>query len=215
MSHLEAFIPSCEAYGWTGGPEFKTTITALRNGRERRNAEWAQPSYRFSLPFLNIDQDSYTGILNHFLSCHGQLHAFLYRNPLDDMATDEVFGAGDGSQTAFQLRKVSSVDGVIMERDVTALFTPGPNGTAVPDDPVITVNGTPEAVTVDHERGVVTFASAPAGGAVLRWSGRFAHWVRFAQDWLPFSIDNRSGDSYVQNGTIDLIEVPPPLEPVS
>lgn len=215
MSHIEAFIPACEAYGWAGGPEFKTDIQSLRNGRERRNAEWAQPTYRFTLPFLNIDHDIYVGILNHFLACRGQLHSFLYRNPLDDEASDALFGLGDGTQTDFQLRTISTVDGVSMERDVTALYVPGANGAAVKSDPEVTVNGTPTAVTIDHERGVVVFAAAPAPGAVLRWSGRFAHWVRFAQDWLPFSIDNRSGDSYVQNGTVDLLEVPPPLESVS
>lgn len=212
MSHLLSFIPACEAYGWAGGPEFKTSITALRNGRERRNAEWSQPTYRFTLPFQNIDQESYSGILNHFLACHGQLHSFLYLNPLDDEATNAMFGLGDGTQTDFQLRAISTVDGVSMERDVTALYVPGANGSAVEADPVVTVDGTPTVVTVDHARGIVIFSAAPSPGAILRWSGKFAHWVRYAQDWLPFSIDNRSGDSYVQNGTVDLLEVPPPLE---
>lgn len=215
MSHLFAFIPACEAYGWQGGPEFKTTITALRNGRERRNAEWSQPTYRFTLPFLNIDQESYAGILNHFLACHGQLNAFLYRNRLDAVAADEVFAVADGTKAAFQLQKISTVDGVVMRRDVTALYVPGANGVAVGATVAVTVNGSPAAPTIDPQTGIVTFDAAPSAGAILRWSGQYAHWVRFAQDWLPFSIDNRSGDSYVQNGTIDLIEVPPPLESVS
>lgn len=210
--HLQAFIPACEGYSWSGGPEFNTSVVQLRNGRERRNAEWAQPIYRFTLPFNNILQGTYAGILNHFLSCHGQLHCFLYRNPLDDIATNEAFGIGDGTTVAFQLRKVSTTDGVSMQRDVTALFTPGVNGAAADATPTVTVDGTPTAVTVDYERGIVVFSVAPSPGAVLRWSGRFAHWVRYAQDWLPFSIDNRSGGEYVNNGSVDLIEAPPPVE---
>ncbi|WP_202844807.1 DUF2460 domain-containing protein [Luteimonas saliphila] len=212
MAHLEAFIPACAAYGWVGGPEFKTEVLQLRNGKKRKNGEWSQPIYRFTLPFNNISQGMYLGILNHFLACHGQLHTFLYRNPLDSAANDEAFAVGDGTTTVFQLKKVSNVDGVFMQRDVTALFVPGDNGSAVQASIEVTEDTVPAMATVDYERGLVAFDSPPELGAILRWSGDFAHWVSFAQDWLPFSIDNRSGAEYVNNGTIDLIEEDPPEE---
>ena len=48
------------------------------------------------------------------------------------------------------------------------------------------------------------------GGEILRWSGSFSVWVRFDNDRLPFSIDSRSGGDFVVNGSVDLLEMPPP-----
>ena len=60
--------------------------------------------------------------------------------------------------------------------------------------------------------GVLTFTAAPANGAVLRWSGTFDVWVRFTDDYLPFSIDDRDASlEYRVNGSVGLIEVPPPV----
>jgi hypothetical protein len=53
----------------------------------------------------------------------------------------------------------------------------------------------------------VTFASAPANASVITWSGEFRVPVRFDNDYLPFSLDNRRSDGYANNGSIDLIEV--------
>lgn len=211
MAHLYAFIPACESYGWAGGPEFKTEIDGLRSGRNRRNGQWDLPKYKFSLPFRNIGQSEYATILNQFLVCKGQLHTFLYRNRLDDVAIDEPFGIGDGTTKEFQLSKVSLVDGVSFERPVFALFVPGAGGAAEEANVSVSAAGAPvSAVSIDHDRGRVVFDTAPALGAALTWSGRFAHWVRFAQDWLPFSIDNYSADEYVTNGTVDLVDDQPP-----
>jgi len=55
--------------------------------------------------------------------------------------------------------------------------------------------------------GSVVFASAPASGSILTWSGEFRVPVRFDIDSLPFSIDNRNGGGFVHNGSVDLIEV--------
>lgn len=67
------------------------------------------------------------------------------------------------------------------------------------------VDGTPTPATVTD--GVVTFDTAPGPGSVLSWSGEFRVPVRFATDTLPMTIDNRSGDRYVMNGSVELVEV--------
>lgn len=204
MTYLRAQIEACEAFGWEGGPEFRTRIVEMQNKRERRNADWAEARHRFTLPFQNIDPDRYANIKQMHLVCRGMLHAFLYRDPLDNEADDELFGVGDGTQTTFQLSKLSVIDGVTYQRNVYALpdVTPGFTVTAN-DSPV-------SAYTLDRDRGLITFDSPPANGSLLRWSGPFLVWVRFNQDWLPFSIDNRGPDGFAHNGTVDLMEVPPP-----
>lgn len=208
MTYLRAQIEACEAFGWEGGPEFRTRIVEMQNKRERRNADWAEARHRFTLPFQNIDPDRYANIKQMHLVCRGMLHAFLYRDPLDNEADDELLAVGDGTQTTFQLSKLSVIDGVTYQRNVYALpgVTPGF---------AVTANDAPVAsYTLDRDRGLITFDSPPANGALLRWSGPFLVWVRFNQDWLPFSINSRSANGFVHNGTVDLIEVPPP-EPES
>lgn len=216
MAYLKAYIPGCAGYGFSGGPEFKTRIKVLANGRERRNADWDNERNRYTLPFLNLSGEQYIPIRQHFQVCRGMLHNFLYQDPLDDQATNEQFALGDGVTQEFQLSKLSVTDGIFYQRTVTALYQEGPDGTAIDVTPVITVNGVVNgSVTFDRQRGTVLFAAAPANGAVLRWSGLFSVWVRFDQDWLPFSLDSQNRHGYAHNGSINLMETPPPEEVTS
>lgn len=203
--YLRAFIDACSAFGWSGGPEFKTLIVPMANKRERRNAEWAEGRHRYSIPFQNIDATQYRSVRQMFQVCRGQLHAFLYRDPLDMEADDEPIGFGDGTTATFQLSKLSVVDGVSYQRGVYAF--------ADDDTVTATVSGSSVPFTLDRDRGLITFDTPPALNAPIRWSGPFAVWVRFAMDWLPFSIDNRLGDGdYARNGSVDLLEVSAPVE---
>ena len=202
--YFDAYLDVCPAFGWEGGPSFETRLIGLANGRERRNGNWQQPRHKYSAPFHNITTEDYRKILTMFMACQGRLHCFRFRDELNYQADDQQFGVGNGSQTEFQLTTVFTVNGIPYGRNVYALV-----GT-----PVVTVNGTPTtAFSVDMDRGLLTFDSAPAGSAVLEWSGEFDVWVRFDNDDLPFSIDNRSPDAgQIINGSVNLIEVPPPPE---
>jgi uncharacterized protein (TIGR02217 family) len=210
--HLRAYIDACQAYGWSGSQDFNTRVTTLANGRERRNANASQGRHRYTVPFQNISREEYRSIRQMHEVCLGMLHAFLYFDPLANEADAQLFAVGDGATTQFQLSTLSVIDGVSYQRQVTALYRPGDNGEAVPSTVTVTVNGAPTVVTLNEDRGLVIFAAAPALGANLRWSGLFSVWVRFDSDTLPFSIDNRRGEGYAHNGTVTLIEVPPPEE---
>jgi uncharacterized protein (TIGR02217 family) len=210
--YVRAFIPTCEGYGWTGAPGFSTRIVTRLNGRERRNADWSQPQYSFSLPFVGLTQDRYAPIAQMFLNRMGAWGVFLYRNPLDYSALNEPFGVGDGTTTEFQLSKQSVIDGVVFTRYVRALYVPGNDGDGMTSTITVTVNGSPTAVTVDYDRGIVTFGAPPANLAALRWSGQFAHWVRFVSDKLPATIVSQNANSYIAETSVDLLEMPPPDE---
>lgn len=199
MSYLDAYLQPCPGYGWEGGPTFRTQIVELKSGRERRNAEWSRARHKFTAPFNNISKSAYRNIKQMHLVCRGMLHAFRFRDELDFQAVNEQFGTGNGTRRDFQLAKTSTLDGISYTREVFALA-------AVP---VITINGTPtSAFAVNTRTGKVIFDSAPADGAVLRWTGEFDIWVRFATDDLPFSIDNVDA----VNGSVSLLEVAPPDE---
>lgn len=201
--YIRKLIDACESFGWNGGPEFRTTIVEMANGRERRNGAWAHARHRYTLPFANIGPDEYRAIRQMFEVCRGALHSFLYRDPLDSIAENEAIGIGDGETSTFQFTKNSIIEGVVYQRLVTA-FTES-------DDVSVFVDGSEASgISMDRDRGILVFPSPPAEGSIITWSGSFALWVRFANDWLPFSVDNRNSEHLFATGSFDLIEVPPP-----
>ena len=204
MAYIDGYIEACAGFGWEGGPEFSTRVVTMANGFERRNGDWAEARRRYTLPFLNLSRDRYVPILQMFYVARGKLHCFRYRDPLDYEADNELIGFGNGTTDLFQLSKLSTIDGFSYQRNVYAI----PTGDTI----VVEINGSPTtAFTLDYERGLILFDSPPALNAEIRWSGIFDVWVRFDQDYLPFTIDNPDA----HNGQVVLIEMPPPEEEVS
>lgn len=214
--YVRAYIETCEAFGWEGGPGFNTRIVTKANGRERRNADWDQPQHSYSLPFMNLRQADYVPIKTMHLNRRGAWGVFLYRDRLDDYADDEIFAVATAGQTTFQLSKMSLIDGVPYLRKVFALYTPDPNnpGSALQSSITVTADNVAVGATFDYDTGVVTTTPRTAG-QTMRWTGEFSVWVRFTNDRLPFSIDNKNGNDFVVNGTVDLLEMPPPDEVTS
>jgi uncharacterized protein (TIGR02217 family) len=196
---IDAELEICPAYGWQGGPGFNTRIVTTQAWVERRNANNIECRHTFSLPLQNITDDAYLLYLKQvFMAARAQLHSFKAKDYSDFEADTEVFGEGDASTVTFQLAKISNWG---IASYVRLIRKPQPGV-------VITVNNVVTAATIDYSTGLVTFASAPASGAILRWTGEFRVPVRFNNDVLNTTIDNktRSGD-FLMNGSIDLIEV--------
>ena len=203
MAHLNAYLNDCIAYGFEGGPNFATQIIQLQNGREKRNALWAQAKHRYSASFLNISSEAYKELKRLHLVCRGQLHAFRFNDPLDNHVEDiENFAQGDGTTRSFQLSKTSVIDGVSYTRGI---YAPIDN-----DDFEVYINNVlTNQYTLDADRGIITFTgtNAPQIGDVIGWRGYFDVWVRFEQDDLPFTLDGPNA----RNGQVNLVEVAPPL----
>ena len=195
MTTINAELELCPGYGWQVQPEFNTLIKQLRSGRERRRSLWQYVKHRYVLPFQNITDDAYLAHLKSvFLVCRGSAESFLVKDYSDYIADQAVFGAGDGTETNFDLYIVSTFGSASYARRIF-----------YPVNPVFYVDGSPVAATFND--GVVTFDAAPGPGSVLSWSGEFRVPVRFATDTFPMTIDNRSGDHYVMNGSVELVEV--------
>lgn len=210
MTHLRAYIPAAQSWGWSGGPEFKTNIVAKLNREERRNADWSNPRHRFSLGLQHLPKARYRVLKQHQMVCQGSLRAFLFQDGLDDVADDDLFAIAEAGQQEFQLGCISEIDGISYQRKVFALYRPDPAnpGEALEVTPAITVDGVASpGWSVDHDRGKVTAPAPMTGGELLRWSGQFSVWVRYESDWLPMSYDQPEGIY----GSLDLIEVSPPI----
>ncbi|MGQ4661353.1 DUF2460 domain-containing protein [Lysobacter sp. F6437] len=199
MTFYATEIDTCPAYGWQGGPEFDTRIKALRNGHERRNGNWDQVRHRYTLPMQNKAATDYLSFVKSaHLAMRGQLHSFLVKDYSDFEVTAEPLGLAPAGTTAVQLVKLSTFGLATYERVITK-----PLATVV-----VYEAGVAKAGTLDTLTGLFTPTEAWVEGAALTWSGEFRIPVRFAQDYLPFSIDNRFADGrYAMNGSIELIEV--------
>lgn len=193
---IDDTIDQCAAYGFTGGPTFRTNIAEMRSWREKRNADVDMARHEYSAPYNNISHEGWREIRRMFYVCRGKLHSFRLRDPNDYQASNELFGIGDGVTTAFQLSNLSEADGVTYSRLVQ-----------LPVNPTIFVDGVEVAASVDLQTGEVDFGSSvPQLGEALTWSGFFDVKVRFDQDSLPFSLDSRRPDGFAINGSINLIE---------
>ena len=199
MTAYATVLDLCPAYGWQGGPQFNTRIVGLRNGHERRNANWSQVQHRYTLPFQNIHADDYLADLKSvFLAMQGQTHSFLAKDYSDFEATGESLGNAPSGTTAVQLQRVSTFGSATYTRKITK-----------PKSGTLTVyeDGTPKAGTVDTATGLFTPTSSWSEGKALTADFEFYVPVRFASDFLPMSIDNRSGQHYMLNGSVELVEV--------
>lgn len=199
MTAYATVLDITPAYGWQGGPEFNTRIRALKNGQERRNANWNQVRHRFTLPFQNIRDSAYLADLKSvFLAMRGQTHSFLAKDWSDYQATGEPLGNAPSGTTAVQLQKVATFGSASYTRTITR-----------PRSGTVTVyeDGTPKAGTIDTATGLFTPSAAWDEGKALTADFQFYVPVRFASDFLPMSIDNRTHGAYVMNGSVELIEV--------
>jgi hypothetical protein len=68
-------------------------------------------------------------------------------------------------------------------------------------------NGVVKAVTVNTLTGMITPVTPWTPGQTLTADFEFRVPVRFDQMSLPSTIDNRSGDNLLANGSVSLIEV--------
>lgn len=206
-SFHEVEFPLRLALGTSGGPWRRTDIVALSNGRESRNQRWRDARRRYDAGSgIRSVSDLYE-VVAFFEARAGQLYGFRFADPVDFQscgpegtvsAADQLLGIGDGARTAFQLVKHYGDAGGSTERVIAK-----PEAGTV----VVAVNGTPtSSFTVDHATGIVTLASAPASGAVVRAGFRFDVPVRFDTDRIEVDLAAfRAG----RIPSIPLIEVMP------
>lgn len=179
-----AIFPTMPGLKWgtVKTPMWSTGIQKAASGRELRGAFYSFPRYKISLGYEVLRSGALAELqtmVGFFNARKGSFESFLYLDPEDNAVVNQQFGVGVSGQTQYQLVRAygGNVEPVLAPQLVV-------HGGA---DPVIMVNGVVQTsgCTVT-EFGVVTFASAPAVGAVLSWSGSYYWRCRFMQDSADF-----------------------------
>lgn len=149
------------------------------SGKRIRSSNRSYPTYGFEVSFADpgflrsgAAYLEYQQLAGFFNSLAGGVGLFQYLYPDDSVATQQVFGAGNGSTMAFQLTR--TFGGFTEPVFLVAISQIRLNGIAT------------TGYTVDSY-GKVTFGAPPAGGVILDWSGTFYWPCRFDEDTVDFS----------------------------
>ena len=197
MTFHEIRFPTAIAFHSTGGPERKTEIVALGSGYEERNAVWANSRRKYDVGSGVKTLDDIAAVIAFFEARLGRLYGFRLKDfsdfqsctpaaalsPLDQPMLNTLAGGntGDGSTLIFQLQKIYNSGPSSWTRKIAKPVT----GTVR-----VAVAGTEPTSgwSVDTTTGLVTFASAPANGAIVTAGYEFDVPARFDTDSLAINL---------------------------
>lgn len=166
------------SWGRTLTPVWKTDVKESVSGMEFRWSAMAYPRYRVGLKYEVLRADSAAAelqaLVGFFNARRGAWDDFLWLDEADYVAADEAIGTGNGTNKAFPVFRRRGG----FAEPVLNFVAP----------PVVKVGGVVKVLGTDYTLagGIVTFASAPANGAAVAWSGQFYKRVRFERDETEF-----------------------------
>ena len=164
-------------WGVQKSPQFNTATYRAVSGYEVRAARMQYPLWTFTLSYEFLRDGAYGEIetlMGFFLQQRGSFSAFCYSDPSDNAVVNQTFATGDGVTSTFPLTRAYG-----------GFVEPVQNLNGTPEIFVGGVLQTPAAFSIVN--GQVTFATPPAVGAVLSWTGAFFYRVRFVNDHADFN----------------------------
>lgn len=210
MSFHDVRFPTAISHNAQGGPERRTDVVVLGSGYEERNSRWADSRRSYNAGYGVKSLDNLHQIIAFFEERRGRLHGFRWRDPMDwkscapnaaPSPLDQIVGAGDGTQAAFQLTKVYGNAFAPWTRDIKK---PVAGTVTVAVSGVQKTDGTD--YVVDSATGIVTFLAGqvPAAGESVTAGFEFDVPVRFDTDKLEI---NLSGFTSGAIPNIPIVEV--------
>lgn len=185
---------------------FDTTSQMAMSGKKNNYSNRTQAIYKYTLVLDGLDSsgaainagllaNSQQLVAGFFNQCLGSALIFNFWDVDDNVATAQEFGVTDGVSNVYQLSRTLGgwSDNVFAPLvSGSPVLVPSPNGGTVNapfPEPEIFVAGVQQmsGVTVNPANGQVTFASTPAGGQALTWTGNFYWPCNFDDDALPLS----------------------------
>jgi len=160
-------------------PTWTTTVRTSASGRQVRATSASSPiwSFKVAYEFLRdrITTPELAKLLGFFNTRQGQLGSFFYYDPGDNTVLDQPVATGDGQLATFQLtRTVGAGSPYAFVEPVYAL-----NGA-----PAVSVGGVATTAFSIGPYGAIVFATPPAEGAAITWSGSFMFWCHFTADQI-------------------------------
>lgn len=165
---------SCKA---EGRPAFKTEISSLKNGYEKRNILWSSCRAEYKIKYKEISKSETNQIISFFMARKGRSYGFRFKDWNDFEARNQTIGIGDNQKTNFQLIKEYGDDENKYKRTIHKV---------VDDSIYVYINGVEQqsGFTIDNNSGVISFSSPPELNAEITANFEFDIPVRFDEDLL-------------------------------
>ena len=189
-------------------PEFSTTITVGSSGHERRNSLWSDALINFDVGPGIRSETELSQLIEFFRARRGPARGFRISDPFDFSSNqmtgtptmaDQLIAIGDGATADFQLVKsYGSGD----EPQVRPITRPREDTLMVSIDNMMATGWSL------GEKGIITFAEAPADGAAIRAGFLFDVPVRFAEDRIDISGVNFAAGEAPSIPLVELRETP-------
>jgi uncharacterized protein (TIGR02217 family) len=158
--------------------EHSTVVKESDNGLVETNPRWPRGKKSWTLGWIGGSAVS----VENLFRVNGPHAGFLFvpSRTEDYVATGQVLGTGNGTQTTFQLTLTATAGARSVVQNILYPLA----GTVV-----IKLNGTPTAAfTVNLTTGIVTMTSAPAGGVAVTADFQYATPVRFVSDKMDVTV---------------------------
>jgi uncharacterized protein (TIGR02217 family) len=197
MSFYDFRFPSDISFKASGGFEFKTDITTLSSGYEKRNINWQSARAKYELNYSEISKIQANKIMSFFLACKGKAIGFRFKDWNDFEAKNQTIAIADGLKKTFQLIKNYGEENFVYKRKITK---PVENSLLIFVNNAHITNG----VNVDYTSGIITFDEAVANSAIISASYEFDVPVRFNSDVISNDFENYNKNSFKK---IELIEI--------
>ena len=197
MSFHNARFPSSISFKAEGGPVFKTEISTVKSGQEKRNILWSKSRAEYQINFKEISQNEVSKLISFFMARMGKAYSFRFKDWNDFEANDEIIGDGDGTKTDFQLTKKYGDDENIYTRKITK---------PVEGSMRVYISGVEQqsGYSLNYNDGIIIFDNPISLGSEVSASFQFDIHVRFENDMLLAKTDSYSTSS-IKN--IKLIEI--------
>lgn len=199
MAFHDVQFPPDIAVGAVGGPGYHTSVVTLASGREKRNVDWSDARCVWDVAHGLKTQDQLDRLLAFFRARQGRAHGFRFKDWSDFLMPRQAVATGNGVDRVFTLHKTyDDGGGYQATRRITR---------PVAGSVLVWLNGTGQAgVEIDHAAGLVTFAAAPANGAVIEAQCAFDVPARFDTDQMQVTVEDYGTYSWGQIPVVELKE---------
>jgi uncharacterized protein (TIGR02217 family) len=194
----EINFPDSVAFSSVSSLFFDTNIVKSKNNTEQRspNLNFSMSSFRLSAPLKN--KPEIEEIITLFKIVKGKLGGFRFKDWLDYKVENQIIGIGDGENCTFQIKKTYQLQSYFTMRDISKPA----QGTVKVFLNYLECNHLLQSI--DHTKGLVTFASPPSEGSIITVNCEFDIPVRFKDDCLNITM---LGKNSYEIKDLELIEI--------
>lgn len=195
MAYIATRFPELIAFGFSGGPAFRTRIAATRSGKEQRNQGLSASLGRWTATHKHKGQTATEALIAYFQVANGRTNTFRFKDYADFAAAGSAGIVTLISGDTYQMKKRYTVGASSQDRPIYK-----------PIAATVSISGG-GSYSLAAETGIITRNS---GAAPTGWTGQFDAHCRFDSDEMQIEIvERKAGGEYIYTwGDIAIVEVP-------